>query len=231
MGIPLTSSFDVTAGLPLDSRLIVANVTARDAIPSGARYEGMPVYTIAEQKNWFLKGGVANVNWEENKGGGGAGFPALTWLDGEIAPVKEFSTGFLRYVFTPGESQALFAHFTVPEWYEGGQIVLSGLKVSCASSAENIGTRATVTGYRAGDTFGTPSLGPEVDEAMDDSNGADVLVDVSDIEIVDASGQIDGNAIQPDDLIVIKLDIGATNVPTVDIKYLLTGARLKLVEA
>lgn len=70
MGIELGSNFDVKTALPLDSRLIVDDLTARDAIDGLIRYEGMIVYVISEATNFQLIGGVDNVNWRELSGSG-----------------------------------------------------------------------------------------------------------------------------------------------------------------
>ena len=81
MGIVLGSQFDMSAALALDSRLQQADLTARDAIPSGIRYEGMPVYVISEETTYFLKGGITNSDWEEvgsGASGGGGMAPVLT---------------------------------------------------------------------------------------------------------------------------------------------------------
>lgn len=72
MGIQLGSNFDMQAGLPLDSRLVVPLLATRDAIPAGIRYEGMEVYVTNEQKKYILKGGITNANWEESGGSGNA---------------------------------------------------------------------------------------------------------------------------------------------------------------
>lgn len=74
MGILLSSQFDPNMALPLDSRDVVTNNTARDAIAIGRRYEGMTVYVISSQKNFQLQGGVTNADWVElNTGSGGGG--------------------------------------------------------------------------------------------------------------------------------------------------------------
>lgn len=73
MGIELGSNFDVKTGLPLDSRLKVADLTARDAIATLIRYEGMIVYVVSEGTNYQLVGGTANANWQELSGSGGSG--------------------------------------------------------------------------------------------------------------------------------------------------------------
>jgi CBS domain-containing protein len=74
MGIALGSNFDFQAALPLDSRTVVADITARDAIASGVRYEGLIVYVedVSEQTNYQLVGGITNGDWVELAGGGGS---------------------------------------------------------------------------------------------------------------------------------------------------------------
>lgn len=73
MSINLITGFDVGVPAPLDSREQVADLTARDAIPSGVRWEGMSVYVISEAKEYKLVGGLLDANWIEAGGSGGAG--------------------------------------------------------------------------------------------------------------------------------------------------------------
>ena len=63
MGIPLGSQFDLVAGLPLDSRDVVADIAARDAIDSLVRYLGFTVYVIDQKKFYTLKDGLLNGDW------------------------------------------------------------------------------------------------------------------------------------------------------------------------
>jgi hypothetical protein len=78
MGIPLGSSFTVNVGLPLDDRLVVLDLTARDAILAGRRYEGMQVYVKSDTNTYTLKGGLLNASWAVASGGGGASFTGST---------------------------------------------------------------------------------------------------------------------------------------------------------
>ena len=65
-GIPISANFDLGSGIPLDSRLVKADITARNALNTVTqRYEGMPVFVVATGKNYQLRGGVADVNWVE----------------------------------------------------------------------------------------------------------------------------------------------------------------------
>lgn len=82
MGIIQTSVFDVNVALPLDTREQKADLTARDAIASGTRWEGMEVYVISESKSYKLVGGITNSDWVENGGGSGGGisFKSVTTI-------------------------------------------------------------------------------------------------------------------------------------------------------
>ncbi len=56
--------------LALDDRTVVADTTARDAIASGRRYEGLKVWVIADQVGYRLVGGITNSDWVEDGGSG-----------------------------------------------------------------------------------------------------------------------------------------------------------------
>jgi hypothetical protein len=73
MSITVTDNFSVTVQKPIDGRLVVADDTARDAIVSGIRYEGMLVYVTADATNYQLVGGILNANWTQLSGAGGGG--------------------------------------------------------------------------------------------------------------------------------------------------------------
>lgn len=96
MGIPLGSSFTRSAGIPLDDKMTVADNTARDAIASGVRYQGMIVYVTGTAKNWQLQGGTANGNWVDISVSGGGGSSSgdenlVTNGSGESASVSIFT--------------------------------------------------------------------------------------------------------------------------------------------
>ena len=63
MAINIGSNFLLGSGIPLDGRTVVADTTARDAIPVIERYDGLIVYTTTGSKNYQLRGGVLNANW------------------------------------------------------------------------------------------------------------------------------------------------------------------------
>jgi hypothetical protein len=67
-GIKVSSSFDRQVALPLDDSFIKADTTARDAIATGVRYDGLLVYTVADSTLWQLQGGITNAHWVEPAG-------------------------------------------------------------------------------------------------------------------------------------------------------------------
>jgi hypothetical protein len=68
--IQLTTNFQVNTNLPLDSRTVVADIPARNAILAGQRYEGLIVYVVSTATNYQLQGGVLDSNWTIIAGGG-----------------------------------------------------------------------------------------------------------------------------------------------------------------
>lgn len=68
-GITVTSSFDLGAALPVDSKLVAQNQAERDAHITGNRaYEGMIVYVVEDKKTYqltVLGSDVESSTWEE----------------------------------------------------------------------------------------------------------------------------------------------------------------------
>lgn len=82
MGIPLGGgNFTRGAAIPLDDSFVAADITARDAINAGIRYEGMLVYVVADGAMYQLQGGITNGDWAAAGGGGGS------------VPVVDLATG------------------------------------------------------------------------------------------------------------------------------------------
>ena len=59
----IITGFRVQSNEPIDSRLICEDLAARNAIPAGARYEGLQTYVKSEQKIFILQGGVENTDF------------------------------------------------------------------------------------------------------------------------------------------------------------------------
>ncbi len=72
-GIQLASNFDLNSQIPLDSRTVVADISARNAIAEAVRYDGLPCYVVSEGRYYHLRGGVENSDWAEWAGNGSGG--------------------------------------------------------------------------------------------------------------------------------------------------------------
>lgn len=65
MAIPFEDSINRTTNAPRWTDEKVADLTARDAILSTLRYEGMTVYVVADKKTYQLQAGILDANWTE----------------------------------------------------------------------------------------------------------------------------------------------------------------------
>jgi hypothetical protein len=131
MSIPLTSNFSEQAPLPLDSRETCADLTARDAIATGVRYEGLTVYVTAEEKTYQLVGGTENSDWVEFGAGGTETDPLSLHLD-QTTPQTitggkpNFSAGMTAYTQISGTTDEVFdyANYNSSSAYNGATISL-----------------------------------------------------------------------------------------------------------
>ena len=104
------------------------DLTARDAITTLRREEGMVVYVISEKKEYRLVGGILNTNWVEIvSSGGGTQTPAkqnylifndLTERDNYSAVSTDAAIGQLCYVIGTDKEYRLIGGTTNADWYE-----------------------------------------------------------------------------------------------------------------
>jgi hypothetical protein len=71
-GIHVGTSFNIRAAQPVDVRTVVDSISARDAIPSGLRYNGLMCFVQSESVQYQLQNGIENTDWQR-MGSGGAG--------------------------------------------------------------------------------------------------------------------------------------------------------------
>lgn len=122
-GIPLGSSFDRTSAVALDSLYVAADTTARDAIVSGVRYQGMQCFVVADQTKYILKTGITNSDWAVD---GGTPVPA---------PVVDLITA---------SGSAAFTVTSAPGVKENVQVFMDGVRQSTALYSVS-GTTVTMT--------------------------------------------------------------------------------------
>ena len=224
MGIVLGSQFDVKTALPLDSRLVVADLTARNALAALVRYEGMIVYVLSEQNNYQLIGGITNSDWIElssNSGGGGGG--AIEWqsLSNGAFANQEGPLG-LEYVFSIGRKQELVAYIKIPQSYKAGKpIVLFGSFYTDANT-NNYRFQLTATLLKDGVTAIASTTNQNVD-TIQLACPATSTAPLGLIFNITTNGEINSIAIGVDDIIILKLqrtDTVSVTETTSDINFL-----------
>lgn len=142
MAIEVASSFERKAGVPLDDREVLADITARDAIPLLVRYEGMKVTVLddgnGEQKLFWLKGGITNGDWEEfSSGGSGTGLIVSDITERNAIPNEDREIGMTVTVLDDGNGRQkdywLVGGITNANWEEkksGGGILTVATKAA-----------------------------------------------------------------------------------------------------
>lgn len=204
MGIVLGSNFDVQTALPLDSRTVVADLTARDAINSLQRYQGLIVYVVDIQKNFQLIGGITNFDWQELSGSGGGGVGGgLSWrgLPGSEPFFKDYAK-YRMHEFASGGNQAGIASFKVPDSYiVGGEIKLLVRVTAEVSSLNNLSVLLT-SGVLDNSDITTPITGTDTQDLL--GWNANEIYDLE-FSITDGSGEIGGSPVQPGNIISLEL--------------------------
>lgn len=228
MGIALGSNFDVQTNLPLDSRLKVADTTARDAIDSGVRYEGMLVYVVADGTNYQLVGGIDNANWAElsgSGGGGGAGTP--TWFVGSPGPEPGSSTAIRFRVFPAGES--LYVNFDpirVPDNYEPGMQIRMHLSFQTNGASGNIKFIIKTALINSSSIIWTSRVNEHTSAYAGEDLTAGGIYNPA-IDLCDESGEINGVAVAPGDYLVPILERDSADTSTEDALWVEAVIRLE----
>ena len=206
MGIELGSNFDVKTTLPLDSRLKVADSTARDAIVSGVRYEGMIVYVVADATNYQLIGGITNGDWRKLAGSGGGG-SSLEWTIDTNGALPDY--GFFQnlFKFIYGEDQQLYAVYPVPLSYSvGDQIKMRSKIVSGETSTSTLDFKTQTTLIGSTDQItSTTNQHTSTNGSINLSGTTPDVPQLLECDLTDASGQINGVDVLAGDLLIIRL--------------------------
>lgn len=109
MATTLVDGFYLNTALPLDLKSVMADLTARDAIPALHRYVGLAVYVVSEQMTYRLKSGITNGDWEEDGGGGTGGgvLPVADYTAMLALPDDDRYDGLIVYVIDVQENWQL----------------------------------------------------------------------------------------------------------------------------
>ena len=100
--------------------VVVADLTARDAIPSYERYIGLNVFVESEEWNYQLRGGITNANWTDG------GNPTYIYAADSAARFAISTTirrhGLIAYQQDEEQLWILGAGLTNGDWYRQGDM-------------------------------------------------------------------------------------------------------------
>lgn len=160
----------------------------------------------------------------ENLLGGGGGGSFLWELTEDISPIESTENGLSLLDFDFESEMAISAFVTVPENYKlGNQIQLLNALVVCASSSGNVLMRCETTLFKLGEnpfTNVNTHISTNTELTLTASNE---LLAIGNIDLSDATGQINGVAVEPFDVLKIVLkrnNINETTSATDDARFL-----------
>lgn len=175
----------------------------RDAILTPP--EGSTIYNTTTQSLNYYDG----ATWSEVGTGSGGGGTTLRWYQPDsLAAVKQvLSNGIEVFTFSNTDDQIVFCKFTIPESYSAGsQIFLKNGKAFSSVNSGNFLFSTTSYIFKAnidGTSAPTGYASTNTQQAIDGT--ANEIVVVSNIDITDASGEINSVAVAAGDTILVKL--------------------------
>jgi len=139
-------------------------------------------------------------------GGAGGGGSFIFELTGDISPIESIYNGMSLLDFDFESNMEVYALVTVPESYKAGnQIFLKNAAFFSAASSDNVLFKADTTLIETGDDV-TGGLDTHLSANTELTlTTANALTKVGDLDLTDATGQINGNAVAAGDILLIKL--------------------------
>lgn len=162
--------------------------------------------------------GYSGGLWKSvGSGGGGAGF---TWKEmSSAAPVAFEENGEIPYLFGAGQAQELYAAIKVPQSYSAGTQIKIYVSAYSPSASGNILMQAQSTLIRkATDAFTSTTNQRTTSNAALTNTVANMIQEFV-LDVTDASGAINGVAVNAGDVIKVRLYRG-TDTDTADLRVL-----------
>lgn len=228
MSIQLGSNFQVNTTLPIDSRNVVADMTALNAIDPTVRYDGLLTYVVATQSLYQLKGGILNTNWQlAGSAGGGGG--SLQWVEGPNAAIPDVDANGNRvYYYSQAQAQNLFATIKVPAGYVAGKQIALKLSLYSPDTSGTLLMQTIATLLRSGiDPFNsTTNQRTSTNTAITMATALQYRIQLVQFDLSDTAGKINGIAISPNDLVVVNLTRSASDTAPSDASVLVYAAEV-----
>lgn len=134
--------------------------------------------------------------------------PQLNWIKDTLGPISEFIDGFLFESFDSVSAQEIYAVLNVPATYVvGTQIFLKGGSFFCAgTSPDTVQFQSVSALINSSTVLGAyTNTYTSTNAAVTLSAITNLITSIGNIDLTDASGQINAVAVQPGDKIRVKL--------------------------
>jgi hypothetical protein len=187
----------------------VADVAARNAIPSGDRYQGYMVFVQSESTNYQLVGGIANSNWKQLSTGGGATQIEFVSPVG-LGAVYGEEYGLKHYAFIYGNTEYVEGTVLVPSSYVPGSRPY--LKIAGYNNDVSNKYAWSAQAYLIQPLDDLTTTLKANSATSSDVGGTYASVDFVEVPLSDAAGQLTGFAIAPGDFLRIRLSRTAPTV-------------------
>jgi hypothetical protein len=160
--------------------------------------------------------------------GAGGGGVSLNWKVGTNAPLESFVDGLELKDFDNTSSQEIYATLTVPQSYRVGKpIQLEGAQFFINVTSGNIFFKTVSTLINASTVLGTyTNQHTSTNTEVTAPGVANTIASVGNLQLTDATGQINGVAVQPGDKIrrLFRDNAAETSSAAADARLLIDGA-------
>jgi len=192
-----------------------------------------PAAPGASKNRFYFKSGVAyfkdsaSVITPIGSGGGGGG--GANWYPGALAPVEDTENGELVWVFSESDSgsQTLTLFVRVPNGFVAGRQISMYLGAYSPSSSNAFKLKTTTTLVRKNnDAISSVANQYASTNAALTNTVANQYREVL-LDLTNATGQINGFAVSPGDLLKVELSRDAADTDTADIRMMPSSTEVK----
>ncbi len=194
------ASVDVTIQHQSGSASAADRIVTQTAANVSIKPNGMAVLRYDDSTSrWYVLS-------SSGAGGGGASF---RWYEPSSGGMQRevLASGVELFVATNLETSTVFAQVEVPDSYvPGTQIFAKNGKVFSATTTGDFLIRSVARIFKANiDGTSTPTGHTSTNSAQTIDGTTNEIVEVSDLQLTDASGQINSVAVQPGDMLLVQL--------------------------
>lgn len=169
---------------------------------------GAPSRLAIGANNYYLKSNGTTASWAAASGGGGGGGIAVNWADDYANSAQKTNIGFLKvYEFEAGLDQSIYAVINVPSTYEAGSPITMLVKAVSEDTSGNflLSTNTILVRSEVDEYDDTTNAEGSTNSAITMSSSNDREPQKITLILSDASGEVNGVAVSPEDILIVRL--------------------------